>query len=94
MNMERVKEIEEQLQYAVQHQTLPGRWSHNIGELMEIIKQQQEQMETLEKEKSELNKEIGRFFNRVWAIAENQQKGYKMSHDLINQMLSKDALDQ
>ena len=54
MNMERVKEIEEQLQYAVQHQTLPGRWSHNIGELIEIIKQQQEQMERYEKALKEI----------------------------------------
>ena len=49
MNMERVKEIEEQLQYAVQHQTLPGRWSHNINELIEGVKQQQEQIDRFKK---------------------------------------------
>ena len=45
MNMKRVEEIEAQLRYATQHQTLPGRWSHNINELIEGVKQQQEQIE-------------------------------------------------
>ena len=45
MDMKRVGEIEAQLRYATQHQTLPGRWSHNINELIEGVKQQQEQIE-------------------------------------------------